>query len=193
MILGDNCHIYNYEGGGISALGGLAFHVLHNEPNGQLPLDQLQAAVRPDDAHCSRSGLVCLESSHNRCGGTVLSLEYMAAVKHWADGHGMPVHLDGARVFNAAQALGVEVGTIAAHVTSVQFCLSKVNISMNHISHQSHCHITQRHCDSWLSEAACCPCSHDTGSHSKPGTQKHHDKQQQGVTVLRCCIMLTNS
>ena len=137
MILGDNCHIYNYEGGGISALGGLAFHVLHNEPNGQLPLDQLQAAVRPDDAHCSRSGLICLESSHNRCGGTVLSLEYMAAVKQWADGHGMPVHLDGARVFNAAQALGVDVGTIAAHVTSVQFCLSKVNISMNHISHQS--------------------------------------------------------
>ena len=142
VILGDNCHIYNYEGGGISALGGLAFHVLHNEPNGQLPLDQLQAAVRPDDAHCSRSGLVCLESSHNRCGGTVLSLEYMEAVKQWADGHGLPVHLDGARVFNAAQALGVNVGTIAAHVTSVQFCLSKVH----HISHKSHCHVMQHHC-----------------------------------------------
>ncbi|KAL3163258.1 hypothetical protein ABBQ32_009657 [Trebouxia sp. C0010 RCD-2024] len=125
VILGDNSHIYNYEGGGISALGGLAFHVVHNEPNGELPLEQLQAAVRPDDSHCSRSGLVCLESSHNRCGGTVLSLEYMEAVKQWADGHGMPVHLDGARVFNAAQALGVEVGAIASHVTSLQFCLSK--------------------------------------------------------------------
>lgn len=129
--MGDNCHIYNYEGGGISALGGLAFHVIHNEPNGELPLDQLQAAVRPDDAHCSHSGLVCLETSHNRCGGTVLSLEYMEAVKQWADGHGLPVHLDGARVFNAAQALGVGVGTIAAHVTSIQFCLSKVTLSMH--------------------------------------------------------------
>ena len=127
VILGHNSHIYNYEGGGISALGGLAFHVMHNEPSGELPLGQLEAAVRPDDAHCSRSGLVCLESSHNRCGGTVLSLEYMEAVKHWADAKGMPVHLDGARVFNAAQALGVEVGAIAAHVTSIQFCLSKVN------------------------------------------------------------------
>ena len=126
VILGDNCHIYNYEGGGISALGGLAFHVIHNEPNGELPLDQLEAAVRPDDAHCSRTGLLCLESSHNRCGGTVLSLEYMKAVKQWADAHGLPVHLDGARVFNAAEALGVDVGDIAAHVTTVQFCLSKV-------------------------------------------------------------------
>ena len=147
VILGDNCHIYNYEGGGISALGGLAFHVLHNEPNGQLPLDQLQEAVRPDDAHCSRSGLVCLESSHNRCGGTVLSLEYMKAVKQWADGQGMPVHLDGARVFNAAQALGVDVGIIAAHVTSVQFCLSKVNISVLHTSDKCQCYISQYRSD----------------------------------------------
>lgn len=134
VILGDNSHIYNYEGGGISALGGLAFHVVHNEPNGELPLEQLQAAVRPDDSHCSRSGLVCLESSHNRCGGTVLSLEYMEAVKQWADGHGMPVHLDGARVFNAAQALGVEVGAIASHVTSLQFCLSKVTTLTDYMS-----------------------------------------------------------
>ena len=86
----------------------------------------MEAAVRPDDAHCSRTGLVCLESSHNCCGGTVLSLDYMKAVKQWADSHGMPVHLDGARVFNAAEALSVDVGAIAAHVTSVQFCLSKV-------------------------------------------------------------------
>lgn len=135
VILGDNSHIYNYEGGGISALGGLAFHVVHNAPNGELPLDQLHAAVRPDDAHCSRSGLVCLESSHNRCGGTVLSLEYMEAVKQWADAQGMPVHLDGARVFNAAQALGVEVADVAAHVTSIQFCLSKVNTLMGCVSH----------------------------------------------------------
>lgn len=81
---------------------------------------------RADDAHCSRAGLLCLESSHNRCGGVVLSLNYMSRVKQWADQLGIPVHLDGARVFNAAEALGVSVAEIASHVTSVQFCLSKV-------------------------------------------------------------------
>ena len=81
---------------------------------------------RADDSHCSRAGLLCLESSHNRCGGTVLSLDYMSRVKQWADELGVPVHLDGARVFNAAESLGVSVREIASHVTSVQFCLSKV-------------------------------------------------------------------
>lgn len=81
---------------------------------------------RADDAHCSRAGLLCLESSHNRCGGTVLSLDYMSRAKQWADEIGIPVHLDGARVFNAAESLGVSVREIASHVTSVQFCLSKV-------------------------------------------------------------------
>ena len=84
---------------------------------------------RPDDAHCPRTGLLCLESSHNRCGGTALSLDYMSAVKQWADSVGIPVHLDGARIFNAAQALGVSVDKIAANVTSVQFCLSKVRFT----------------------------------------------------------------
>lgn len=125
VLLGDNCHIYNYEGGGISALGGLAFHVIHNEANGELSLDALKESIRPDDAHCPRTGLLCLESSHNRCGGTALSLDYMSAVKQWADSVGIAVHLDGARIFNAAQALGVSVDKIAANVTSVQFCLSK--------------------------------------------------------------------
>lgn len=125
VLLGDNCHIYNYEAGGISALGGIAFHVLHNEPNGEILLENLQAAIRPDDLHASPTGLVCLESSHNRCGGTVLSLEYMSAVKQWAESLGIPVHLDGARVFNAAVALGVSLATITQHVTTVQFCLSK--------------------------------------------------------------------
>ncbi len=92
---------------------------------------------RPDDAHCSRTGLVCLESSHNRCGGTVLSLEYMATVKKWADSLNIPVHLDGARVFNAAEALGVSVGSIAAHVTTIQFCLSKVWI-LKHPDRRAH-------------------------------------------------------
>lgn len=90
----------------------------------------MQWCCRPDDYHASPTGLICLESSHNRCGGTVLSLEYMTAVKQWADSLGIPVHLDGARVFNAAQALGVSVSTVAAQFTTIQFCLSKVRNAM---------------------------------------------------------------
>lgn len=82
---------------------------------------------RGDDQHSAKTSLVCLETSHNRCGGTVLSLEYMRQVKQWADAKGLPVHLDGARVFNAAAALRVDVRAIADCVTSLQFCLSKVS------------------------------------------------------------------
>jgi threonine aldolase len=125
-LLGDESHIYHYEAGGVSALGGVVFHVLPTTPAGELPLAAVAAAVRPAyDAHAAQAGVVCIENTHNRCGGVVVSLEYMAALKAWADDQGLPVHLDGARVFNAASALGVPVRAIADQVTSIQFCLSK--------------------------------------------------------------------
>ncbi|KAK9829692.1 hypothetical protein WJX72_007383 [[Myrmecia] bisecta] len=125
VIVGDESHVYHYEGGGMSAFGGVAFHVLPTRPNGEIPLEALQAAVRPFEQHSARTGCVCLESSHNRCGGPVLDLGYMEAVHSWAEAQGLPIHLDGARVFNAATYLGVPVAAIAAQVTSMQFCLSK--------------------------------------------------------------------
>ncbi|CAL8465044.1 g4579 [Coccomyxa elongata] len=124
-IVGDESHVYQYEAGGMSCLGGVAFNVIPTDLNGELPLEALSAAIRPDDQHCARTALICLENSHNRCGGSVLSLEYMQQVKALADAKGLAVHLDGARVFNAAVALGVHVSAIAHLVTSVQFCLSK--------------------------------------------------------------------
>jgi threonine aldolase len=125
-IVGDESHIYHYEAGGPSTLGGVAFHTAPTAPNGELPLGALAEAVRDaDDPHEALTRLVCLENTHNRCGGTVLSPEYMGAVHGFAAARGLKVHLDGARLFNAAVALGVDAREITRHVDSVQFCLSK--------------------------------------------------------------------
>ncbi len=126
VICGDECHIYLYEAGGASALGGMVYHTLPTAPDGTLPLERLRAALAPtSDSHQAPAGVLCLENTHNRCGGTVLPLAYLEAAYAAAGEAGLPLHLDGARVFNAAVALGVEVAAITRHVDSVQFCLSK--------------------------------------------------------------------
>jgi threonine aldolase len=125
-IVGDQCHIYNYEAGGASALGGVIYRVVRNLPDGRLEAAGLAAAANDGaDQHNAPTRLICLESTHNRCGGVALPLAYMAEVAAFARERGMAVHLDGARVFNAAVALGVDVREIAWHVDSVTFCLSK--------------------------------------------------------------------
>lgn len=126
LIVGDEAHIFHYEQGGASALGGMVFHTVPTEADGTLPLPALQKALRdPSNAHYALPGVICLETSHNRQGGVVLSLDYMRQVKALADAHGLPVHLDGARLPNAAVALGVSMAEIAQHVTTVQLDLSK--------------------------------------------------------------------
>ncbi|MBK9943994.1 MAG: low-specificity L-threonine aldolase [Kouleothrix sp.] len=125
-IVGDESHIYHYEAGGPAVLGGVALHVVPTLPGGELPLAALAEAIRdPNDPHEAITRLICLENTHNRCGGVVLPLEYMRAVHTLAHAHGLSVHLDGARLFNAAVALGVSVREITQHTDSVQFCLSK--------------------------------------------------------------------
>src|SRR5262245_1525135 len=125
-IVGDQSHIYNSEAGGASVLGGIALHPVPTPPNAQLPLDALAAAIRDaGDSHAALTRLICLENTHNRCGGVVLAPEYMRSVHHFAREQGLMVHLDGARLFNAAVALGLEAREIAQHADSVMFCLSK--------------------------------------------------------------------
>jgi threonine aldolase len=125
-IVGDEAHIYHYEAGGASVLGGVALHPVRTAAGGELALADIAGAVRDrDDAHQALTRLVCLENTHNRCGGTVLSLEYMRAAHGLAHSQGLVVHLDGARLFNAAVALGVEAATLAQYADSVMFCLSK--------------------------------------------------------------------
>ena len=125
VILGDQCHIFKYEAGGASALGGLAFHTVPTGRLGELALPDIKRAIYPPDEHYAPPGLICLENTHNRCGGTVLPVEYLRSVRKLADTVGVPVHLDGSRIFNAAVASGCEVPALTQPVDSVQFCLSK--------------------------------------------------------------------
>ena len=125
-IVGDKCHIYNYEAGGASALGGLAYQPLPTAADGTLDPAHVQAALlASDDPHQAPPGVLCLENTHNLCGGVVLSLAYMAKIHELAQAANVPLHLDGARVFNAAVALNCDIQAITQHVDTVQFCLSK--------------------------------------------------------------------
>jgi threonine aldolase len=124
--LGDESHIYHYEQGGASAVGSLVFHPIRTDPTGELPLDLLRSAARDrNNPHYAPPGVLCLENTHNRCGGTVLTLDYMQKAREVATQIGVPMHLDGARLANAAVALNTSLKDLAAPFDSVQFDLSK--------------------------------------------------------------------
>jgi len=125
VILGNLGHTFLFEGGGIAALGGVHPYVLPNGADGTLALDDIRAAIRPDDPHYPVSRLITLENTHNRCGGVPLSLEYMDQVETLAQETGLQVHVDGARIFNAAVARGVPASRLVEAANSVTFCLSK--------------------------------------------------------------------
>ncbi len=125
VILGHRSHAFLFEAGGISALGGVHSHQLPNQPDGTLDLEDIRAAIRPDESHQPVTRLIVLENTHNRCGGVALNLEYTRAVGALARERGIYVHLDGARLFNAAAALEVSAKELVSPVDSVSFCLSK--------------------------------------------------------------------
>ncbi len=125
VILGDQSHTFVYEGGGIAALGGVHPHTVANQPDGTLRLEDIEGAVRADNVHFPRTRLISLENTHNRCGGAVLGPDYIEQVAALAHDRGLLLHLDGARVFNATVALGVDVRELTRHVDSISFCLSK--------------------------------------------------------------------
>lgn len=125
VILGDQSHTFLYEQGGMAALGGIMPHTIPNQPDGTLKLEDIEGAIRGDDSHFPRTRLLCLENTHNMCNGSPLSIDYMTQAGKFAHEHGLRVHLDGARVFNAAAALEVDVRDLVAAVDSVMFCLSK--------------------------------------------------------------------
>ncbi len=127
IILGSESHIFHYEVGGASALGGLVYHLVSNRPDGTLEPAALDEALayNPHDMHLAAPGVLCLENTHNRCGGTVLTRDDMAQTYALARQHNLPVHLDGARIFNAAVALNIDARELTQYADSVQFCLSK--------------------------------------------------------------------
>ena len=125
IILGDISHIFLNEAGGISALGGVFPHTIPNQPDGTLRLEDITNAIREENIHFPHTRLLCLENTHNRCYGAVLTPAYTASAVALAKSRGLLVHLDGSRIFNAAVALGVDVSELARGVDSVNFCLSK--------------------------------------------------------------------
>ncbi len=124
MILEKDAHIYWYEVGGMAAVGGLVVNRVPGTDGIMTPAD-VEAAIRGDNVHFPKTGLICLENTHNVAGGTCWTVQQMAAVKQVAAKRGIPVHLDGARIFNAAVALGVPARDLAAQTDSTTFCLSK--------------------------------------------------------------------
>jgi threonine aldolase len=125
IILGDQSHIYVYEGGGSAIVGGIHPRAVQNQPDGTIKLDDIQRAIRPKDQHYPESRMIALENTHNRMGGAVLTPDYIAQVGQIAHTHGLKLHIDGARIFNAAAALNVDVKEFTRHADSLTFCLSK--------------------------------------------------------------------
>jgi len=125
VILGDQAHIFYYEQGGSAAVGGIHPRTVANQPDGTFDLEAVKAAIRGDDPHFPRTRLIALENTHNRCSGSPLPEEYLRSVAAVAAEHDLGVHMDGARIFNAAAALGVPVAALAEPVDSLSFCLSK--------------------------------------------------------------------
>ena len=125
VICGDKSHIYVNEAGGMAALGGVYPHPVPNQKDGTLRLEDIRAAIQPDDSHRTITRLVCIENTQNICGGVVLSVEYTKQVSQLAKEHGLKFHIDGARIFNAAAALNVDIKELVAPADSVMFCLSK--------------------------------------------------------------------
>ncbi|HLX55730.1 MAG TPA: low-specificity L-threonine aldolase [Ktedonobacteraceae bacterium] len=126
IIVGDQSHIYHYEGGGASMFGGSQMKVVPTEPNGMLNLHRVKTNIDDgSDEHSAPTVLLCIENTHNRCGGTVLGVEQVETLTTLAHDHNMKAHMDGARVFNAAIALNIPVSELVRSVDSVMFCLSK--------------------------------------------------------------------
>lgn len=121
-LCGQQAHNYRYEAGGAAVLGSIQPQPVENNPDGTLAFDKLAAAIKPDDSHFARTKLLSLENTIN---GKVLPLSYLQEARAFVDKHNLKLHLDGARVYNAATALDVPVKDIAQYFDSMTICLSK--------------------------------------------------------------------
>ena len=126
IIMGDQAHMFWNEGAGQAALGGVQTRLVPNDPQGRISANDVAAAIRPSgNLHFPRTSMLCLENTHNRCSGGVLTPEDTKTVCDVAHAAGVPVHLDGARIFNAAIALEVPASELTREVDDLSFCLSK--------------------------------------------------------------------
>jgi len=124
VILGKDSHVFFYEQGGSSSLMGVAFNTVPNQPDGTLDLDEVRKVVKPDNEHFAAAKLL-LENTHNKMGGMVLPLEYLSRASAVCKELGLALHIDGARLWNAAIALDVAPSALVQHADSATVCLSK--------------------------------------------------------------------
>ena len=125
MICGDNSHMFLWEQAGAAQFGGVSPRTVKNNNDGTFSLDEVRLAVRPDDVHEPITRLICIENTHNSCGGRILPLSFLQGLRSLADEFGLPVHLDGARLWNAITAVSCQPHEFSQHVDSLSVCLSK--------------------------------------------------------------------
>ena len=124
ILLETNSHIFYYESGAVAALAGVQTRTIAGI-NGEMNPEEIEAAIRTEDQHFPETGLICMENTHNRAGGAIVSTENMKAIHTIARKHSIPVHVDGARLFNAVASSGKDVREFTDHCDTVQICLSK--------------------------------------------------------------------
>ena len=125
ILLGNKSHTFYYEVGGISAFGGIHSRQLENQLDGTININDIQTAIRVDNVHFPKTSAITLENTHNLCNGSPLSANYIKDVAQIAKNNDLKLHIDGARIFNAAVALDVDVKDLAVDADSITFCLSK--------------------------------------------------------------------
>ena len=125
MIVGDKSHVHLYEQGGSAQIGGVHARVAKNKEDGTIDMKEIEELIRSDDVHFPVTKLVCLETTQNKCGGRVLTKEYIDQVGVLVQKRGLKLHIDGARIMNACVALGIELKDYVAAADSVSICLSK--------------------------------------------------------------------
>ncbi len=125
VVVGSEAHILHYEVAGAAGVAAVQLRAVPNGACGELDIDEVEAVMRGENVHTPRTALLCIENTHNRCGGAAISVEQTQALADVARRHGARVHIDGARIFNAALALDTTVAALAEPADSVGFCLSK--------------------------------------------------------------------
>ena len=125
IIVGDNSHIFLFEQSGASQFGGIAFRTISNLPNGTFDLDVLKTLIRDNDIHEPVTKLICIENTHNVSGGQTLSLDFLHQLSKISKEYKIPIHMDGARIWNALEKLKIRPHEISPYFDSLSVCLSK--------------------------------------------------------------------
>jgi len=125
IILGDKSHMFLYEQAGISQFGGISMRTLPNLKDGSIDIDSIQLAIRDLDIHEPETKLICIENTHNACGGKILPIPFLKNLKQLSEERNIPIHMDGARLWNALTALNIKPRKISKYVDSLTVCLSK--------------------------------------------------------------------